>query len=361
MKKILIVTLFDEYNIGNRLQNYALQKVLENHGYCVTTIDNFYTQKIPCKVRLKYSIKRLLVLGGNKKYSSDCLKYSRLNMRRRAIQKFNKRNISDIIQISNQKAFEIDWSQFDLVVAGSDQIWHKWQESEIELPYYYLQFVPSDKRVAYAASFGFESFPKKDIEQHRIGLQEMRYISCREEVGCELIENLINRRVSRVLDPTLLLSAQEWRLLKNQSRGFGKKYHNYAFVFFLGEITAEYRKFIEETMKENNIDMLIDFNDNQFGVCGPCDFLELIDNAQYIYTDSFHCTVFSAIFDKKFTSFRRVQPGFEKMFGRIEDLLASMDKLSHIYGSTQRTSTNNFDEIYKFSIQYIRKILGESK
>ena len=62
--------------------------------------------------------------------------------------------------MSNALSFQNDWSSYDLAIAGSDQIWHKWREDEKELPYYYLQFMPQDKRVAYAASFGFEEFPE---------------------------------------------------------------------------------------------------------------------------------------------------------------------------------------------------------
>ena len=68
--------------------------------------------------------------------------------------------------------------------------------------------------------------------------------------------------------------------------------------------------------------------------------------------------MFSTIFDKDFTAFRRVQQGFDKMFGRIEDLLSSTNKLDHIYGGTRQTPKNNFNELYRDSIRYIEKILG---
>lgn len=358
MKKLLLITLYDVYNIGNRLQNYALQRVIESYGFEVTTLNNGYSNNYSIKTRIKYIIKKMLVCFGQKKYAEDCQRYDHLNSIRKPIQKFNTNNFSDIRQISNQQAFEADWSDYELVMAGSDQIWHKWRDDVNELPYYYLQFMPAEKRVAYAASFGFENFPEKDIEQHRIGLQGMREISCREESGCRLVEELTGKRVPHVLDPTLLLSADEWRELENQANGSAKKYGKYAFVFFLGNISDEYRTYINKTMKEKGINKLIDFNDKKIGACGPCEFLSLIDNAQFVFTDSFHCTVFSTIFNKDFTAFRRVQPGHEKMFGRIEDLLSSINKLDHIYGGTQQTPKNNFDELHKDSIRYIEKILG---
>ena len=358
MKKLLLITLYDVCNIGNRLQNYALQRVLESYGFEVTTLNNGYSNNYSIKTRIKYIIKKTLVCLGHKKYAEDCQRYDRSNLLRKPIQKFNAYNFSDIRQMSNQQAFETDWSDYELAIAGSDQIWHKWHDDANELPYYYLQFMPPEKRVSYAASFGFEAFPEKDINQHRIGLQGMKEISCLEESGCRLVEELTGKRVPRVLDPTLLLSAEEWRELENKSNKFAKKHENYAFSFFLGNVSDEYRKYINKTMKEKGIDNLIDFNDNKIGACGPCEFLSLIDNAQFVFTDSFHCTVFSTIFDKDFTAFRRVQPGFEKMFGRIEDLLSSTNKLGYIYGGTQQTPKNNFDELYRDSIRYIEKNLG---
>lgn len=358
MKKLLLITLYDVYNIGNRLQNYALQKVIESYGFKVTTLDNGYSNIYGIDPKIKYIIKKTLVCLGHKKYTENCQRYERLNSIKKPTKKFNSANFLDIRQISNQQAFETDWSDYELAIAGSDQTWHKWSEDVNELPYYYLQFMPPEKRVSYAASFGFEAFPEKDIKQHSVGLQGMREISCREESGCRLVEELTGKRVPRVLDPTLLLSADEWRELENQANNSAKSYGNYAFAFFLGKISDEYRKYINKTMKEKGIDKLIDFNDNKIGACGPREFLSLIDNAQFVFTDSFHCTVFSTIFDKDFTAFRRVQPGFEKMFGRIEDLLSSTNKLEHIYGGTQQTPKNNFDELYRDSIRYIEKNLG---
>lgn len=359
MKKALIVTLYGNHNFGNRLQNYALQKVVESYGFEVTTLDNRNSIAYNIKIRIKHIIKKGLSRLRNKNRTENHPNNDRLNLLvREAVCKFNRDNISHVKRISNSSAFFTDWSTYDLAIAGSDQIWHKWSNDPNELSYYYLQFMPPEKRVAYAASFGFESFPENDIAQHRVGLQGMREISCREESGCRLVEQLTGRRVPRVLDPTLLLSASEWREIAKQSNNIAEKQEKYAFAFFLGNISEEYRKYIETTMKEKGIDQLIDFNDNQIGACGPFEFLNLIDNAQFVFTDSFHCTVFSTIFEKDFTAFRRVQPGFEKMFGRIEDLLSSTNKLDHIYGGTQQTPKNDFDELRQRSIQYFETILG---
>ena len=112
----------------------------------------------------------------------------------------------------------------------------------------------------------------------------------------------------------------------------------------------------------NSIDYIMDFSDcidKKIAECGPAGFLSLIHNAEYIYTDSFHCTVFSLLFEKKFEVFRRKQSGFDKMFGRIEDLLSSKGKLDCIYAGTDNNVTNDFEEVYIRSVQYIENILGD--
>lgn len=360
MKKILLITLFDDNNIGNRLQNYALQCVLRRYDVEVTTVDNFYTTVPSAKERIKAQIKRILGFFWKKSYKESYKQYEACEMKRKANKIFDEKNIFPILRTSNQKVFESKWEEYDLVVAGSDQIWHGWRNDSKELPFYYLQFVPYDKRVAYAASFGFSEFPMKDIQWHYKGLLGMKYISCREQSGCELVEQVVGKKVQRVLDPTLLLDKNEWRKISEQASQFAKVQRKYIFLYFLGEITEEYLIKIREIMDESNIDRIINFSDcsnKEISSFGPSEFIYLIEHAEYVFTDSFHCTVFSLLFEKSFMVFRRKQIGFENMFGRIEDLLASVNKLDVIYDGTLKTATKDFTELYKNSIKYIEEIL----
>lgn len=360
-KNILLVTLFDDNNIGNRLQNYALQHILELQDANVSVVDNGYTNYPAIKDKIKIIIKQCLGIIGIEKYRYSFQRFLSEKMKRVANKEFDRKNIHNIIKLSNTQIFNSDWSTFDIAIAGSDQIWHRWGNDKLELPFYYLQFMPKTKRAAYAASFGFENFPEQDLEQHKKGLQEMEYISCRELSGCKLVEEVVGRDVPRVLDPTLLLSAADWRKIEGQAPEYARTQKNYAFVYFLGDQTEEYKQYICDVMQHQEIDKIIDFSnyiDKNISACGPAGFLSLIDRAEWIFTDSFHCTVFSVLFDKKFTTFRREQEGFEKMFGRIEDLLASTNKLECIYGGTTRVATNDFNKLYSDSMHYISKVMG---
>ena len=358
MKNVLLVTLFDEANIGNRLQNYALQHVLESYGATVTTLDNYYTNRFSAKTRLKYALKDWLCRLGLRNDGAACREYRRLCRIRKSALTFNRRNLSNVLRLSNAEAFTHDWSAYDLAVAGSDQVWHKWRRDPDELPFYYLQFMPQDKRVSYAASFGFEAFPDADVEQHRRGLNELRHISCREERGCALVNELVGRDALRVLDPTLLLSVDDWRRIGAQARLGTRLREPYAFVFFLGSLTEEYRNYINTVAREASIRKLVFLDDPSLKNGGPAEFLQLIDGAAYVFTDSFHCTAFSVIFQKRFMAFRRMEPGFEKMFGRIEDLLSAVNRLDAVYGGCERTPSGDFEALRERSLEYIETVLG---
>lgn len=360
-KNVLLVTLFDNNNIGNRLQNYALYHLLEEHNVNVVTLDNCYTAQPSFKHTIKMQLKAVLGMLGNQKYLSEYNQFCITSRIRRASKEFNKKYIKNIIKIANnQEAFERKWEGVDIAIAGSDQVWHKWHDDVNELPFYYLEFMPKEKRFSYAASFGFEKIPSSDLQQHKVGLNGMKQISCRENTGCTIVREILGQDVPKVLDPTLLLSPLEWKKIAQQASKVVKGQDKYAFVYFLGDLSEEYKKYMDETMKALKITNCIDFLDNQnhkISKCGPSEFLSLIDNADYIFTDSFHCTVFSTLFNKNFTVFRRIQPGFEKMFSRLEEFLSSKGLLDHIYGGTQAEASNDFDELFRKSISFLEKIL----
>ena len=358
-KQAIIVTLFDDNNIGNRLQNYALQQVLLKRRIDVTVLDNGYTFVPGTKRTVKLYVEGILGCFGNEKYKKQFREFSTIKKIRKASYKFDRNNIKNIVKVSNKEAFEKDWSEYDIAFAGSDQIWHKWGDNDLELPFYYLEFLPENKRVAYAASFGFEEFSANDVKQHENGIKGMRYISCREKSGCKLVSNIGGKEAKHVLDPTFLLDVSEWREIASQVTDCVNTQKNYAFVFFLGEKTKEYNEFIKATVRKYNIKKIIDpFSDSRaFDEFGPCEFLNLIDNADYVFTDSFHCIVFSVLFGSNFTAFRRKQARMENMFGRIEDLLASKGMLDHIYGETSVKATNNFEELKSRSLKYIDNVL----
>lgn len=345
MKKILLTTLHSA-NIGNRLQNYALQNVLENKGYSVyNLVYNEHKIFLKIEIFIKSIIKFVLYCVGIKKYyiNEKCCK-----KRIHRFNKFTNKYIHNKINISfyNYRALPIN--AFDLAITGSDQVWHNWTGSEKELYYFYLMFMDKDKRASYAPSFGFSEVPQRDINIHKKGLSEMKYLSCREAKGAEIIKDLTERNALTVPDPTMLLSRDEWK--KISCKPEYEIPEKYMLVYFLGEFNEKYNKTLNHLMKERNcgkIDIL-DINDLEKYSTDPSEFLWFVEHADCICTDSFHACVFSIIFEKPFMAFPRIgTDGMDKMFDRIEHLLEIYDLKNHIWTGidSQMISISEFDNI----------------
>ena len=134
--KVLLVTLQGD-NIGNRLQNYALQKVLQKRNCDVWNpyyddndeIDDMFKKcKLLCKIFL-----------GKLKFERFKVNYIRFR-RKEAFKEFDGKYISNQFKINFDETFEKDWNQYDLAITGSDQVWHNWSNNKCELKYFYSVF-----------------------------------------------------------------------------------------------------------------------------------------------------------------------------------------------------------------------------
>ena len=361
-ERILLITLVGTFNFGNRLQHYALQHTLEKNGF---TVDNYvgHVEQVPAAVKLKRLVKIGLANAGVRKYQATLSKEKRTAK----FQSFNKKYITNGICILVNKVHQHDWSNYSYAVTGSDQVWHNWHSKEIpdELRFYYLEFIEESKRVSYAPSFGFTTFPSEDIEQHRRGLMGMHALSCREQEGCELIRELTGREAQKVLDPTLLLTADDWRAIENKPDF--KVPDKYLLLFFLGDITSEYRSEIKRIAEERGLQILNinDKNDPKHYAISPDEFVWLVHHTDTVCTDSFHASVFSITFERNLRVFHREQNGFKDMFGRLHDLLEPLGLMNLVYGEGEGLSTKLSEEAKAYltserdaSLAYLKKSLS---
>ena len=313
--KILIVTLISNFNYGNRLQAIAMNKIVSDFGYKPV----FFNYKlVNLQDDIKEDLKRILGFLGIRKYKKSYYK----GIRERRI----KKEVDSELEYTNETIVnfkglnKIDLKKYSAVIAGSDQIWHKWTTYENELDCFYLSFIDQNKRIAFAASFGFDAFPQNDLMRHKEGISGIQYISCREELGCKLVKSITGKEAISVLDPTLCIEPDYWK-------SYAKKPNidipsDYVFLFFLGKMD-KWRKEIEEFSRRTGL-MIIDMQSlstAQMWKMTPSNFLWLIKNASVVLTDSFHCVVFSIIYHVQFKVFHRSSVGFENMFDRISTLL----------------------------------------
>ena len=311
MKKVGIVTICDNNNYGNRLQNYATQEFCIANNLKPETIKNKSFFNDVENKNLKYYLRRF------KSYVIEI--FSSFNKRNRNFKEFNK-------NILFSKSYYHNWSNkeknnYDLFFVGSDQVWNPNfnRLKKIDL----LGFADPKQRISFSASFGISDIPTKYKEIIKSELNEFKAISVREESGKKIIEELTGRKnVTVLLDPTMLIEEKKWDEVMKKPKMMEKiKGKKYILNYFLGNLSEVRKKEIERIAKENDCEIIniLDKND-AFYSCGPSEFLYLEKNAFLICTDSFHSSVFAILFERPFVVFDRENSKI-KMSSRIETLL----------------------------------------
>lgn len=316
MRKIAIITLNGYFNYGNRLQNYALQTFLESLGFEVETIrlnKNGRSERIKSWLRpVKYKLAgKSIELSRQKVFKQFSKKF---------ISETNKTyNINDdLSELSNR---------YDYFVIGSDQVWNPSMNKTSTA--YFADFAPQEKVISYAASFGISELSPNVEEIYKKGLLNLKGISVREEDGKHLVKKLVNKESEVLVDPTLLLTEEQWLKIATPIPNNIDK--PYLLTYFLGGIPKKYEDFIEKIRNDNDLEIinLGDPQDEETYATGPSEFLTYIKNSQIFLTDSFHGSVFSIIFDKPFVVFERV--GSKSMFSRLKTLLKLFKLQDRIY------------------------------
>ena len=317
MKKIAIVTITNSgMNFGNRLQNYALQHVLESYSADVRTI---YSSK---------SVRSSLFLSRVRRNAKMILKSCG---RRRNFNLFDKKHIKKAKQIRYEHINEnIFNKKFDVFIAGSDQIWNP--EFHFNSGFEFLTFADPQKRYSYSASFGLEDIPDKHKKDYAEWLKSMRSISVREKQGCEIVKKLTGRDAFLHIDPTMLLDAEHYAQMEEKPSA--KLPEKYLLMYFLGEKKPEYTAFTEGIAKKTGLPVLelSESAGSPLYNIGPQHFLYLLRHAEYICTDSFHGTIFAAIFQRRFTVFYRSDRN-SPMNSRIDTLLEKLRLQVRLYSA----------------------------
>ncbi len=321
-KKIGILTLNGYVNYGNRLQNYALQTVLENFGFDVTTIRVNRDVKVNLSDRLKKvsninefmdKIKRRL----HHFYNKDVIR-----VRKEIFKKFSYEYINETkkIILSNQEAKELN-KEFDYFITGSDQVWNP--NNLHGTSYFFLTFADKKKRISYAPSFGISYIEEEDKKNYKNWLLDMASLSVREESGADIIKELVGLEAPVLVDPTLLLTKDDWLKISKESKYKPEK--QYILTYFLGDVADEYKKQIDSIAKKNHLVVvnLGNIKEKDIYLTGPSEFIDLVNNCKLMCTDSFHGTVFSIILERPFIVYER--RGTTSMYSRIDTLLNKFD------------------------------------
>lgn len=342
--KIGIVTIYENRNIGNKFQNYAIEYICRKFNHECYTIalssKNALKLTLSCRGRLvalvgfpkKVAINKRNVLKNYVKYTI------KFNM-------FSANNLH-VININSYKLLKKFADTFDAFIVGSDQVWHNWNNSKDELDYFFLKNVPYHKRICLSPSFGFNNVPPKYKEQYVLGLNGFKYLSCREESGCKLIKKLTGRDSELLIDPTFMLDPNEWD--KIAQKNDNSLPAQYILTYFLGEKNEQAAQFIKQLSEDTDLPVIeIDNNSCSVPFTPPDEFLYLIKNATYFCTNSFHGCVFSILYNINFYVFKRMEYG--GMSSRIETLLKTFKMEDRNCFNTKyediKTKPCNFDEV----------------
>lgn len=347
--KAAILTINDYNNYGNRLQNYAVQEILKNHHFEVETIrheldvETLYRQyggqnsnnKLIRKIStlLKLSNKDRIKLIKNKFMSKDMklLKNNRINR----FKEFSNEMIKETnFTISELKIPETLASSYDLFVTGSDQVWnpHFRYGSAID----FLTFAPTNKRLALSASFGVAEIPSKFQSNYKRWLNEMPFISVREDAGAAIVKENTGRDVPVLIDPTLMLDKEEWLSISSVHQMKPKS--AFLLTYFLGEVAEAYLSTIKKIAKENNLQIvnLADPNSKEYYDAHPGEFIDYINSAEVFCTDSFHGVIFSTIMYTPVIIFTR-GGNTPSMNSRIETLMNTLNIKDRHYNHVCKT------------------------
>lgn len=310
--KVGIVSQFVYDNFGNKLQNYALQRVLQEYTDSVITIKN--------NPRAKNLVQRLRWFTS----VADSEFLYRLTGRSRKAEflRFHKKHIQNSCKYYclNNSSPTLDKRDLcNFYCAGSDQVWKPGSGRAGAL--HYLGFADWEQTFSYAASFGVDEIPEEYKDAVCKGLQHIKYISVREDAGKRIVEELTGRTDVEVLvDPTMLLTTQEWdEILRKPKAALPDKY---VLTYFLGPVSAERRTAIQKKAEQMGCQIIEVMDKNSpFYAIGPDQFVYLIKHAQLVCTDSFHGSVFSFLYQRRLAIFDREGKG-SNMGSRIDTFVA---------------------------------------
>ena len=335
--KVDIITLHNINNYGSVLQTYATQKVFESLGYRTEVIDYCRKNNLPSYLanevlNRNLRLQKIAFLWKNNKLIKKLLiklitlrikhKDTPMSLFLSANVNLTPKHYTSYSELKNNPPIA------DIYVTGSDQVWNSLYNGGIDKAYY-LGFAPEDKfKIALAASFGNAEVSSAEKKMIYPLLSKYQAISVRESSAVALLKTMeVDSKL--VLDPTLLLTSNEWKKID-----IGKPIvnDNYLLIYQLNA-NNKMDEYAKKLAKKLNLKLIrFGFNHSDKNKTGYCimhpsveQFINLFSNASYVLTDSFHATAFSLNFGIRFTSV--LPPKFGTRIESILKLTKTEDRL----------------------------------
>lgn len=344
--KIGILTLQLKTNYGCLLQAFALQKFLRNNNIDSVVISHYNNSSL--KIKLLSAIKRFLLklVGKSNLPIRGWLNKKEYEIISQNTERFINKNINrtEIINLQTDKEI-IDKYNLSGIIVGSDQCWRPRTAKRIQKLFLENYTHKEIKRLSYAASFGTEDweYDNQQEEDCKKLVQKFNAVSVREDSAVINCKEKFNIESTQVLDPTLLLTKEEYLELIDDK--FNNNTSKQLMVYVLDQ-TKDKRSIIDHILKkynltENSVMPKSDYSQVGKKFIKDCIFPPVeewiagFNNCDYVVTDSFHGTVFAIIFNKPFISIANKNRGITrftsllKVFGLENRLVYSMEEITN--------------------------------
>ena len=378
--KIKLVTFAPHPNFGTCLQSYALNKILRDLGHDVEFIYNGrenpkwgikdYTRYLiksilPAKIVQKIREKRettatqstqqppvVLSLPNSKfrYYQSEMPFYNNVykTFKCRTLQwkkvwefTFEDGNYN-MKRLYTHDQYDEVVKDADVFITGSDQIWNPYCGGFN--PMMFLEFAGEKKRIAYSSSIARPEFPMNVRERAKKDLKKFKYIGIREQSSVGMLNDLLDRDdVRAVVDPTYLLTKEEWMDFANRANVEFELPKKYIFCYYIGDRYRDYSAMVDDVKSQTGILNVItadctnghvNYGDGiLYKDGGPYEFVYLLSHATMVCMDSFHATVFALKFGVDFVHIlkTKTENSSESQNSRMYDLLKRYNLLYKLY------------------------------
>lgn len=345
--KVGIITFHNVNNYGSVLQTYATQETFKRLGLHTEIIDYCRADQVGYWEKLKDACSR-------SKFSNNA--FSRLGyyvikapsyIRQKIVfQSFIKQYI--ILSEKRYTTFDSLCSnppKIDVAVTGSDQMWNSEYNKGVEKAFYLEFAAPEVLRIAYSTSIGITHIPETEQKETASYLRKYRAISVREQSAVTTLAEIGIEKAKHLLDPTLVISGEEWKELASTKY---QKHKPYVLIYQLNP-NPEFDTFAEKLAKENGYDLLrINLMYDQYRKCGKSvaiptvrEYISLFANAKYVVTDSFHGTAFCINLNTQFYVFN--PPKYSTRLDSILELTGLDGRVVH--SGNYDTMSINFEKV----------------
>ena len=347
--KIGIITFHRADNAGAVLQAYALQTYISSKFMLPTEIVDYRSAYIEQTRFAKLENKKLKTVC---KWLLMCGYYA---IKRHLFDRFRNQHLKLSKQVYFKETIARSNEAYDVFVAGSDQVWNLGCSGNDET--YFLDFVAAGKKIwSYAASLGTYRYDEKESIRLLPLLQRFDGISVREASAITELKKMEIKTASVHLDPVFLLSKEQWEQVMS-NRLFLQKY---IFVYLI-QPDVNVMKAAMEYAEKNHCVIISNKKSLEFMThCSPADFVSWIYHAECVFTNSFHGTAFSLIFQKLLAADVELLNG--GINNRIMDLLIAVDATQCILNK-ETNQTDRIEDLeklcnqQKIAAEYLERIL----